>query len=116
MEGNNKLFIANLNWQLGEAELRQLFEQVGEVQSVHIPRDRETGRVRGFAFIEMTTPEMALQAIQRLNNTRVMDHDMVVALQDPNRKPPLRRQPAGGHRGGYGGNDYDRGYERQGRW
>ncbi|MCZ7545670.1 MAG: RNA-binding protein [Anaerolineae bacterium] len=66
-----KLFVGNLAFQVTEAELRELFEQAGEIESVNLITDRETGRSRGFAFVEYTTDEAAQEAIQRFNGTEL---------------------------------------------
>src|SRR6188474_1007993 len=63
-----ELYVGNLNFATTEDELRDLFGQVAPVASVSMIMDRETGRPRGFAFIEMETSEGAQQAIEKLNN------------------------------------------------
>ncbi len=62
-----KLFVGNLSFTVGEAELRQLFEQKGGVESLTVMRDADTGRFRGFAFVEMSSDEAAQKAITELN-------------------------------------------------
>lgn len=64
---NNKLYVGNLSFQTTEAELRQLFEQHGGVSSVSVITDRETGRPRGFAFVEMNDAGSAATAISKLD-------------------------------------------------
>jgi len=64
---NNKLYVGNLSFQTTEAELRQLFEQHGAVSSVSVITDRETGRPRGFAFVEMSDAGGAATAISKLD-------------------------------------------------
>ncbi|MCA9674036.1 MAG: hypothetical protein KC464_03260, partial [Myxococcales bacterium] len=67
-----KLYVGNLNYNTSEAALRDVFSQNGrEVASVSVIMDRETGRPRGFAFVEMTTPEFAQQALQELDGTEL---------------------------------------------
>ena len=63
----NKLYVGNLNYQTQEAELRDLFAQHGEVLSSNIVSDRDTGRSRGFGFVEMGTEEEARAAENALN-------------------------------------------------
>ena len=58
-----KLFVGNLSFSMGESELKQLFEQKGEVDSLTVMRDLDSGRSRGFAFVEMKTDEEAQKAI-----------------------------------------------------
>jgi RNA recognition motif-containing protein len=87
---NKKLFIASLAWSVSEEELGNLFASIGEVVSVRIPRRREDGKSRGFAFVEMASTEQAQQAIDQLNGTNVGGRDIVVMFQDPNREQQER--------------------------
>ena len=64
-----KLYVGNMSFQTTEADLRALFEQEGEVESVAIITDRDTGRSRGFAFVEFAKEEDAQKAEQRFNGT-----------------------------------------------
>jgi RNA recognition motif-containing protein len=64
---SNKLYVGNLSFQTTEAELRQLFEQHGSVSSVSVITDRETGRPRGFAFVEMGDAGSAATAVSKLD-------------------------------------------------
>lgn len=64
---NNRLYVGNLPYSYGEMELRQLFSEVGRVDSVYLPIDRETGRPRGFAFVQMATDAEAEEAIARFD-------------------------------------------------
>lgn len=64
---NNRLYVGNLPYSYSEVELRQLFGQIGRVDSVYLPLDRETGRPRGFAFVQMATEEEAEEAIARFD-------------------------------------------------
>ncbi len=66
---NRKLFVGNLPFQTTEADLESLFSASGGVSTVTVMRDRETGRARGFAFVEMATDEAASHAIDTLNNS-----------------------------------------------
>jgi RNA recognition motif-containing protein len=63
-----KLYVGNLSFETTEAELRALFEQEGEVTSVALITDRNTGRPRGFAFVEFATEDSAQKAMQRFND------------------------------------------------
>lgn len=67
----NKLYIGNLPFQLPEEELKTLFNSCGTVTSIHIPTDRESGKPRGFGFIEMETQEQATYAITQLNDAMI---------------------------------------------
>ncbi len=99
---NKKLYIGNLSYDATEAELRELFGTAGPVVSVSLMTDRETGRPKGFGFVEMETAEAAQQAIQTLNGQMVHGREMKV---DEARPPRERgsRDSFGGRRGGGGG-------------
>ena len=68
---NNKLFVGGLPYSLSVDELTEYFSQAGTVVSANIINDRETGRSKGFGFVEMSSPEEAQQAIEKLNNTEL---------------------------------------------
>ena len=104
------LFVGNLSFSVGEAELRQLFEQKGGVESVTVMRDTETGRSRGFGFVEMSSEEAAQKAIKELNAFSVDGRNLTVNEARP--KP--ERQGGGGGRGGRGG--FGGGRKREPRW
>ena len=86
---NTKLFVGNLSFKLTEQELEELFSRSGTVVSVAMPVDRETGRKRGFAFVEMETQEMAEAAISEFNGQTVDGRQIVVNASRP-------RENAGG--------------------
>ncbi len=108
-----KIFVGNLSFSMGEAELRQLFEQKGGVESVTVMRDTDTGRSRGFGFIEMTSDEAAQKAIAELNGYSVDGRNLTVNEARPKSEGggSFRRGPGGG-RGGSGGG----GRRRDSRW
>ena len=93
------LFVGNMSFQTTESELRALFEQFGQITRVHIAKDRETGRARGFAFVEMANDAEAAQAISSLNGKDVNGRALKVNEATPK---PERGSNGGG--GGYGGN------------
>ena len=64
---NKRLYIGNLPFKIEEAGLEALFSQAGAVESVHVMRDTETGRARGFAFVEMATEQDATNAINKFH-------------------------------------------------
>ena len=112
-----KLFVGNLSFSVGEAELRQLFEQKGGVESVVVMRDTETGRSRGFGFIEMSSDEAAQTAIKELNEYELDGRKLTVNEARP--KPERRGGFGGGGRGrgGFGGGGRGRGGQRrEPRW
>ncbi len=67
----NKLFVGGIPFRMGESELRDMFSQAGEVLSVFIPKDKETKRPRGFAFVEMADEKRGQKAIQMFDNKDV---------------------------------------------
>jgi cold-inducible RNA-binding protein len=79
----NKLFVGNLSFNLTESNLEELFAQHGKVVSVAIPTDRDTGRKRGFAFVEMETEAEAEAAIQNLNGKDVDGRQLAVNPSKP---------------------------------
>src|SRR5687767_6259269 len=95
-----KLFVGNLSFQATEEDLRELFQQAGNVETVRIITDQFTGRPRGFGFVEMATKEEATKAVEMLNGRLFRDRNLVV---DEARPQPQR----GG--GGSGGGQRDRG-------
>ena len=64
---SRKLYVGNLPYDTGEADLQELFARSGPVESVNVVRDQATGRARGFAFVEMSTDDGAQKAINELN-------------------------------------------------
>jgi RNA recognition motif-containing protein len=96
-----KLFVGNLPYDTQEEELKELFARFGTAQSIKVIKDKYTGRSRGFAFVEMTSPDEAQRAIQDLNGHRIGERAIVVneaKNQEPG--PPRRDRDFGGRRGG----------------
>ncbi|MAY75870.1 MAG: RNA-binding protein [Phycisphaerae bacterium] len=93
-----KMYVGNLPYNTTEAELRELFEPYGTVESADIVMDRETGRPRGFGFVTMSTDEEAQQAIENLHGKPYGGRDLTV-----NEARPRAPRPGGGGGGGYGG-------------
>ncbi|RVU01411.1 RNA-binding protein [Mucilaginibacter limnophilus] len=109
------IFVGSLPYQLGEADLKALFEVYGEVSSAKIITDRETGRSKGFGFVEMPDDEGAQTAIDALNKSEVKGRTIAVS-QAENKKPAgggggFNRGGGGGgyNRGGNSGGGYNRG-------
>lgn len=94
----SKLFVGNLSFQATEEDLRELFAQAGNVESVRIVTDQFTGRPRGFGFVEMASKEESTKAIEMLNGRLFRDRNLVVDEARP--QPP---RGAGGPRGDRGG-------------
>ncbi len=108
-----KLFVGNLSFSMGEAELRQLFEQKGGVESVTVMRDTDTGRSRGFGFVEMAADDAAQRAIAELNGYSLDGRNLTVNEARP------RPERGGGFRGGSGrgrGGAGGGGRRRDSRW
>jgi RNA recognition motif-containing protein len=94
-----KLYVGSLSYNTSEATIEQVFSKAGQVDSVRIITDRETGRPKGFGFVEMTTEEGAAQAIAMFNGAELDGRTLVVNEA----KPQEPRTGGGGGRGGYGG-------------
>jgi RNA recognition motif-containing protein len=77
------IFVGNLSYEVTEAELNSVFAEYGSVKRVHIPTDRETGRMRGFAFVEMGTPTEEAAAIEALDGAEWYDREMRVNQAKP---------------------------------
>ncbi|MCD6520955.1 MAG: RNA-binding protein [Anaerolineae bacterium] len=80
-----RLYVGNLPYRLSEAELEDVFAQVGTVVDVTIVVDRETGRSRGFGFVEMADEATAATALEQLNGTEVGGRTIKVAMANPRR-------------------------------
>lgn len=92
-----KLFIGNLSFKATEDNLQELFSQAGNVVSTRVITDRETGRSKGFGFVEMASKEEADRAIEMFNNYNLVGRDIAVNEARP------REEGAGtGSRGNYG--------------
>jgi len=94
----NKLYVGNLSYSTTEDDLRELFSQAGAVTSVAIITDRETGRSKGFAFVEMDSAAAAQQAISQFNGSQLHDRTITV-----NVARPREERPGGGRRDSFGG-------------
>jgi cold-inducible RNA-binding protein len=92
-----RIYVGNLSYQTTENDLSALFEQCGQVESVNIITDRDTGRSKGFAFVEMANDD-AEKAIAQLNGTEIGGRALTV-----NEARPREERSGGGGRGGYGG-------------
>ena len=103
---NTKLYVGNLPYSVTESALRELFAPAGEIASVAVITDRETGRPRGFAFVEMADAASAQKAITLVNGKTLDDRQLTVNEA----KPQATRYSSGG--GGGGGGSYGRGGRR----
>ena len=94
-----KLYIGNLPFSADDQALTDLFSQFGEVESARIVTDRDSGRSKGFAFVEMSSESQATTAIEKLNGTDFSGRSINVSEA----KPMAPRENRGGGRGGFGG-------------
>lgn len=104
-----KLYVGNIPAQATEADLTELFSKIAGVESAKIITDLQTGRSRGFGFVEMSTDSDAEKAITELNGASFMDSAIVVNEARPQRQREKRR--FGGGRGGFdrGRGNFNRG-------
>ena len=106
-----KLFVGGLSFSTSSERLRETFASVGSVESASVVTDRDTGRSRGFGFVEMTTTEEASEAVRRLNATELDGRQIKVEIAKPAGSGGGGGRGEG--RGGYGGG---RGGSRGSRW
>lgn len=102
-----KLYVGNLSYGATEDQIRELFTQAGEVETVSLVTDRETGRPRGFGFVEMATEEGAQEAIKRFNGYSLDQRALTVNEARPREDRGGDRGPRRDNRFG-GGNRRDR--------
>ena len=93
------IFVGNLSYEVSEKELSDVFAEYGTVKRVHFPTDRETGKKRGFAFVEMDTLTQEETAISTLDGAEWMGREMKVNKA----KERENNRPSNGGRGGYSG-------------
>lgn len=106
----SKLYVGNLSYNTSEDELKTLFAQAGAVKSVAVIKDRDTGRSKGFGFVEMETAADALKAIKMFNGQMIDDRALTVNMARPREEGAPRagggfgggagRSSGGGDRGG----------------
>jgi len=105
---STRLYVGNLNFRTTSDELREVFSQAGEVENATVVEDRDTGRSRGFGFVEMATAEGAAAAIEQFNGREFGGRNLTVNEARP-------RAERGGYGGGGGGGGGG-GREREPRW
>ena len=96
-----KIFVAGLPYDLDDAELEEIFEKFGKVVSAKVAMDRETGKSKGFGFVEMPNDAEAKEAIEGLNDISLGKKPLIVKQAED--KPGGSSQGGGGYRGGSGG-------------
>lgn len=106
-----KLYVGNLSFNTSASDLQNIFGEIGTVESANLIEDRETGRSRGFAFVEMSSQSEGENAIAQLNGKEVDGRELKVNEAKPQEK---RNNGGGGGRGGYngGGGGYGGGRNR----
>jgi RNA recognition motif-containing protein len=98
-----KLYVGNLSYGLNDSDLQRIFEPHGTVQSAQVIMDRDTGRSKGFGFVEMGTDQEAQAAIQALNGSELEGRALTVNEARPKTEGGGRGGPGGGGRSGGGG-------------
>ena len=107
----NKLYVGNLPYTYRDSDMEQAFSQFGEVTSAKVMMDRDTGRSKGFGFVEMGSESDAQAAIEGLNGSSVGGRDLVVNEARPMEpRAPRSGGFGGGNGGGYGGGRSGGGY------
>ncbi len=95
---NKKLYVGSLPYSITEDELRDLFSQFGEIESVRIITDKFTGQSKGFGFVEMANPDDAAKAVEGMNGKQLGGRTLIVNDARPEQK--RERTFGGGDRGG----------------
>ena len=106
---SKKLYVGNLAFQTTSQDLQQLFAQAGTVESANVIEDRDTGRSKGFAFVEMSTEAEAAEAIEQFNGKELAGRALTV-----NEARPRENRSGGGGRGFGGGGNRSGGFGRGG--
>lgn len=97
---NNKLYVGNLSYSVRDEDLQQQFSSFGHVQSAKVMMERDSGRSKGFGFVEMSNSDEAEAAIQGMNGKNMGGRDLTVNIARPMEARPARS-------GGYGGSYRD---------
>ncbi len=104
MTMNNKLYVGNLSYNLRDSDLQEAFAKFGTVESATVMMDRESGRARGFGFVQMSTDEEAQAAVRGMNGQDLDGRSLNVNIARP------REERSTGFGGGYHNNNSRRGY------
>lgn len=107
----SKLYVGNLPYSVSNADLEELFSQVGQVESAAVITDKFSGQSKGFGFVEMSTAEEASRAIEQFNDSELKGRNIKV-----NEAKPRESSFGGGNRGGGGGNRRSAGGGGGNRW
>lgn len=106
------LFVAGLPYDIDNAELEEIFEKFGKVRSAKVTLDRETGKSRGFGFVEMENDEDAQQAIELLNEISLDRKGKPLVVKQAEDRSSSGGRPGGGGGGRPGGNRPNKGFNR----
>src|SRR5512136_2502985 len=98
------IYISNLSFDVNDTDLRELFEEYGQVSSAKVITDKFSGKSRGFGFVEMANEEEGRKAIEELNQAEYDGKTINVSVAKPRENRPERKSFGGGERGGFGGN------------
>jgi RNA recognition motif-containing protein len=98
-----KLYVGNISFNTSATDLQNLFGEIGTVESVNVIEDRDTGRSRGFGFVEMSSQSEGENAIAQLNGKEIDGRELKVNEAKPQERRDNRGGGGGGGRGGYGG-------------
>ena len=98
---SSKLYVGNLSYSVRDDDLQQQFSSFGQVQSAKVMMERDTGRSKGFGFVEMSSPAEAEAAIQAMHGKNMGGRDLTVNIARP---MEARAPRSGGFGGGYDGN------------
>ncbi|MGC4103852.1 RNA recognition motif domain-containing protein [Ferruginibacter sp.] len=107
-----KLFVAGLPYDLDDAELEEIFEKFGKVTSAKVAIDKETGKSRGFGFVDMPDRTEAKDAMDSLNEISLGKKPLVIKEAEERSGPPSNNRGGGGYNGGGGGGGYRGGNDR----
>ncbi len=108
------IFVGNLPFRAEREDVAELFAPFGDVVNCSLPLERDTGRKRGFAFVEMADPEMEDRAIEALQGAELMGRPLRINKAEPRGSAPRRGGYGGGGGGGYGGGQGGGGYRGAG--
>jgi cold-inducible RNA-binding protein len=106
----SKVFVGNLDFNTTKTEVQNLFSEIGEIRDVYLPMDRQSGRPRGFAFVEFASDEDAAKAIEKFNGYQLSGRALRVNAAEDRPRTGGGGRPGGGYGGGgmrppYGGGD-----------
>src|SRR6185436_2427905 len=100
---SSKVFVGNLDFNTTKSEVQNLFAEIGEIRDVYLPMDRQSGRPRGFAFVEFASDEDAAKAIEKFNGYQLSGRALRVNAAEDRPRTGGGRPGGGGARPSYGG-------------